>query len=382
MKRLMIMIVTLVMATTWGRAQTSVITSFQGNGALTWTNSMTNVAYQIEWASSVTGAWSRSWQTLNYVESHSNLAMTASVPMFYRVVMVTNPPPAGTVLIDVGIFAMGDNSSTPSGNQIPVHTIFLNPFYMDKYEVTKMVWDLVRNWALTNGYPDLTVGQGGSDTNNLPRGVDHPVVNVSWHDCVKWCNARSQKEGLIPSYYVDEAQTTVYRTGTNEIGNNCVKWDANGYRMPTEAEWEKAARGGLAGHHYPWPSYGGSYSNYIDGSKANYGGKQDGTTRVGYFNGSQTPSGVDMANGYGLYDMAGNAYEWCWDWYAHGYYSASPADNPHGPDAGLGRALRGWGWFHYLSDDFDMQCSRCYHRGYSDPTGQGTGTGFRCVRSH
>jgi len=141
-------------------------------------------------------------------------------------------------------------------------------------------------------------------------------VNVSWYDCLKWCNARAERDGLTPAYYTSGTQDAIYRTGSLDLSNACVNWDAAGYRLPTEAEWEKAARGGLVGHHYPWQSYGGTCSNHIDGSRANYWNSGDpygGTTPVGYYNGNQTPAGIDMANGYGLYDIVGNAYEWCWD---------------------------------------------------------------------
>lgn len=110
---------------------------------------------------------------------------------------------------------------------------------------------------------------------------------------MKWANARSEKEGLVPCYYTDDTQTTVYRTGTVDVQNDWVKWIACGYRLPTEVEWEKAARGGAAGHRYPW-----SATDAIDHSRANY--DSGGTTPVGSF----------APNGYGLYDMAGNVWEW------------------------------------------------------------------------
>src|SRR5215212_2223216 len=99
----------------------------------------------------------------------------------------------------------------------------------------------------------------------LAKATNHPVNNVSWYDAVKWCNARSEKDGLTPCYYSNVGLTVVYKTGRTEP---YVRWTANGYRLPTEAEWEKAARGGLVGKRYP-------FGDSIDGSQANYSGSGD-----------------------------------------------------------------------------------------------------------
>ncbi|MBF0527595.1 MAG: SUMF1/EgtB/PvdO family nonheme iron enzyme, partial [Deltaproteobacteria bacterium] len=135
----------------------------------------------------------------------------------------------------------------------------------------------------------------------------------------------------------DTAQTAVYRTGQTDVTSGMVKWASNGYRLPTEAEWEKAARGGLAGQHYPWPSQGGTYSANIDCSKANY----IDCNKVG-----TTPVGTYSANGYGLYDMAGNVWEWVWDFYDSGWYGKAGATgvDTRGPDSGSYRVFRGGSW--------------------------------------
>ncbi|MBW1659984.1 MAG: SUMF1/EgtB/PvdO family nonheme iron enzyme [Deltaproteobacteria bacterium] len=329
-----------------------VITGFHGHGELTVTGLWSNAFCRIEWASSVDGPWLRSWQPLDNEEA-TNATITFSVPMFYRVVMSSNPPPAGMVLVDAGSFQMGNNYYPSEGtvDETPVHEVNVSAFYMDRYEVSHALWDDVRIWATNQGYNFLLPGDSGT---NLPKAL------VNWYDVVKWCNARSQKEGLTPVYYTSSAKTTVYTNGSVNVSNDWVRWEADGYRLPTEAEWEKAARGGLIGHHYPWNSSGGVYGDHIDGSSANYSGSGDpyeaGKTPIGYYNSGQTPAGSDMANGYGLYDMAGNVYEWCWDWYLSDYYDSSPGEKPKGPANGTTRVVRG-GSFNDLTDEL-----RCANR--------------------
>src|SRR4030095_10970928 len=135
---------------------------------------------------------------------------------------------------------------------------------------------------------------------------NHPTVNVRWHGAAAFASFRSEMEGLEPCI---------------DVATWECDFSKNGYRLPTEAEWEKSARGGLTGNHYPWPSYGGGFASHLDKSKANYGWEHDvnHSTLLGYYDGGQTPPGVDMANGYGMYDMAGNAREWVWDWLDEGW---------------------------------------------------------------
>ena len=220
----------------------------------------------------------------------------------------------------------------------PSHTVSVSAFYMQKNEVINAEWDAVRAWGLNNGYTDLPAGNGSYAS----KGTNYPVHSVSWHDAVKWCNAKSEMDGLTPCYYTDAAQSSLFRTGTNTLGNAMVKWTANGYRLPTEAEWEKAARGGLAGNRFPWgDTINHSNTNYRANSIANTYDTSGYTTNTYhptyYTPGSfpfTSPVGSFVANGYGLNDMAGNLGELCSDCYSSDYYSSSPRTDPRGPDTG------------------------------------------------
>ena len=285
-------------------------------------------------------------------------------------------PGPNMALIPAGPFTMGNCMDPGEGysDELPLHTVYVSAFYMDKYEVTKALWDEVYNWALTHSY-SFTYGAAG-------KAVNHPAQSMTWYDAVMWCNARSEKEGRVPAYYTSAAQTAVYRGGQVNVDNNWVKW-CTGYRLPTEAEWEKAARGGLSGQRFPWGntiswSQANHYAYPLSAGGYGYGydvnptqgyhptfddGVYPYTSPVGYFGSN--------GNGYGLYDMAGNVWEWCWDRYG-GYSSGSQTD-PHGPAPGSSRGLRGGSW-----NGNAFNCRTAFRYSYY-PTGSYNYVGFRPV---
>ena len=163
------------------------------------------------------------------------------------------------------------------------------PFEIGNYEVTWGEWKEIRDWAVGKGYSDIAdIGSGWfGSTGNHP--ANHPVVNVSWNDVVKWCNAKSEKEGLTPVY---EANGTVYKAGWSEV---TVKSGANGYRLPTELEWEWAAIGGTRSKNF-------TYSGSNDPSEVAWYGIQ-----------TAKAVGTLAANELGIHDMSGNVAEWCFN---------------------------------------------------------------------
>ena len=281
----------------------------------------------------------------------------------------STPPPAGMVAIPSGTFLMGLLEASQDAN--PQHTVTLSAFTMDKMEVAKSTWEQVASWASTHGYD---IGKNSA----VGKASTHPVAQMTWFSALKWCNARSEMEGLTPCY--TNTDGSVYRTGTF---NGSCNWAANGYRLPSEAEWEYAARGGAAEKRFPWS---GSdeikhvWANYRSSSGYTYdtsetrGFHPDYSTSEPY----TSPVGSFAPNGYGLYDMAGNVYEWCWDWHSATYYSGSSDHDPKGPSSPsdeTNRVIRGGSAYNYAT------FSKVGYRSKNSPDGTGNHLGFRTVRT-
>jgi formylglycine-generating enzyme required for sulfatase activity len=270
-------------------------------------------------------------------------------PTLTPIPMINDDYGVPMVLIPDGSFDMGADADTALAecqkfygscsrdwytSEEPIHRVFLDNYYIDQYEVT-------------NARYAACVDEGVCDppivTDDLSRGeyygsstyADYPVIFVKWYDAQTYCQWR-------------------------------------GARLPTEAEWEKAARGRLEGKLYPWgDTFDGERVNFCDRNCKSRYANQD--YDDGYEN--TAPVGSYAPNGYGLYDMAGNVWEWVADWYDKDYYAHSPASNPGGPASGERRVLRGGSWYNFGSY---YRAAHCYSY---DPSNVYSIVGFRCASS-
>ena len=264
---------------------------FHANGRLTYRYPISKTAdgtQQILYSPDM-GAWTTRRISQRIVgEDADRLVIEATAPSgtkgFFKVVGVDYN---GIAMVELKGGALPQSSSLAA--------TIVSTFRIGTAEVTWAEWQKVRDWAVANGYSDLEGIGGGS-------GPDHPVRHVDWHHVVKWCNAKSEMEGRLPAYNVDSAP---YRAGNFEP---TINTSANGYRLPTEAEWEWAARGGVN-------SQGSTYSgsndlNAVAWYRANSLGAVVPLTPLGR---GTWPARTKAANEIGIYDLNGNTWEWCWD---------------------------------------------------------------------
>jgi len=275
----------------------------------------------------------------------------AAMPYYKAFKDYISSTPIVMVQIPGGSFQMGQE-----GVATPVHNVTLTSgFYMGKYEVTQEQWE-----AVMGNNPSYFSSNPASGEVQSKR----PVEKVSWYDAIVFCNRLSMREGLSPAYRIN-GSTDPSEWGSVPTSNNST-WDAvqivsgsTGYRLPTEAQWEYAAKGGNGSP----GNYTYSGSNTIDNVAWYPSNSNNKTHEVG----KKAP------NGLGLYDMSGNVYEWCWDWY-ESYSSNAPQTDPQGASSGSYRVTRGGSWY------YSAEYARSTYRNLVNyPYSRGNVIGFRVV---
>jgi len=329
----------LVLAGASASAQAPVIASFGQNGLLVATNLLPGSTASVEWASSVLGPWTNTWEGLGAVTADSNGAIRVSVPIFYRVQGVPAVvAPSNMVFIPAGTFVMGSPASEPArfSSEGPQTTVTISRgFWMGKYEVTQGEYLAVM----------------GSNPSSFTGDLSRPVERVSWHDAVAYCAALTARErgaGRLPA--------------------------GNGYRLPTEAEWEYACRAGTTTPFH--------YGSALRSVMANFYGYYEYPPCGGEIDWCYNASGTDLGrttsvgsyapNVWGLYDMHGNVWEWCQDWWSGSLPGGSVTD-PQGSPTGSGRVIRGGSWYNSAS-----YCRSALRYNYY-PTYRNYVVGFRVV---
>jgi formylglycine-generating enzyme required for sulfatase activity len=280
------------------------------------------------------------------VQSMQNTIGSGGTNTANRTVTAQTSVPANMVRVEGGAFQMG-TASGGNRDERPVHTVTVKSFYMGKYEITQREWQEVMGTTVRQ-QRDMR----DRSSYLFGEGDNYPMYYVNWYEAVEFCNKLSLKEGLTPAY-----------SGSGD--NITCDWNTNGYRLPTEAEWEFAAKGGIK-----------------DSSSTKYSGSNS-VGAVAWYKGnnknSAHPVGTKAPNSLGIYDMSGNVDEWCWDWYE--YYSNGSQTDPRGPTdprgtpSSVGRITRGGGWANSAAD------VRSAYRGALPPDSRFPFYGFRLVRN-
>ncbi len=262
----------------------------------------------------------------------------------------------------------GAYNQTNAEGESFIHTI--SNFYIGKYEVTYELWYKVYQWAISKNYEFANAGKEGDDgtvgAEPTPAGKYEPVTTINWRDAIVWCNAYSELRGFSPVY---KSGGAVLKDSRDSNGDNCdsaeADFFANGYRLPTDGEWQYAASYKDGTNFTPW--------NYVSGDTVAYDNPSNKCDSFAWYSDNSGnhahPVGGKGANALGIHDMSGNVWEWCWDWYGN-YPSGSHSDYT-GPSSGSPRVLRGGG-FH-----IDSGYLRVGFRYAYDPSDEDPHVGFR-----
>jgi formylglycine-generating enzyme required for sulfatase activity len=317
------------LVSTQSQAQLPVIESLSLNGELICTGLRPGSTATVEWAPTVNGPWTNSWAGMDAVVVGNDGTILVKVPMFYRVRGEAEPVGLkGMVWIAPGTFTMGSPASEPdrSSDEGPLTVVTISRgFFLGNREVTQREY-----MGVMGGNPSYFTGD-----------LDRPVEQVSWNDALSYCEKLTQQErtaGRLPEGYE--------------------------YRLPTEAQWEYACRAGT--------TTATAYGNSLSSAQANFIGEYPyNGGAAGPRLGQTAKVGSYTPNAWGLYDMHGNVWEWCADWYS-GSYSGGSVTDPGGPSSGSRRVVRGGGWLNFFGRD-----CRSANRGGNDPSFWSFEGGFR-----